>query len=58
MSGYENARWVEINGERCSIRVEIYGVLSFVPVDPRNTDYQNIMRLVSEGYLVIAPADA
>ena len=28
-----------------------------VPLDPANTDYQNIMKLVDEGELVIAPAE-
>lgn len=28
-----------------------------IPCDPANTDYQNIMKLVDEGQLVIAPAD-
>ena len=27
-----------------------------VPLDPQNTDYQNIMALVAAGELVIAPA--
>lgn len=39
------------------IRVDINGVTSFVPLDPANTDYANIMKLVDEGKLTIAPAD-
>ena len=39
------------------IRVDIDGVTSFVPIDPANTDYANIMELVAEGKLTIAPAD-
>jgi hypothetical protein len=39
------------------IRVDINGVTSFVPLDPANTDYQNIMALVAEGKLTIAPAE-
>jgi hypothetical protein len=31
-------------------------VTSFVPLDPANADYANIMRLVDEGKLVIEPA--
>jgi len=56
---YANAQYLkdlpidEISG----IRVEINGVTSFVPLDPANTDYQNIMALVEKGELVIAPAD-
>ncbi len=32
------------------------GVTSFVPLDPANTDYQNLFRLQEEGKIVIAPA--
>lgn len=39
------------------IRVEVNGLITFVPTDPTNTDYANIMKLVAEGKLVIAPAD-
>jgi len=39
-----------------SIRCDINGVPSSVPLDPDNTDYQNIMQLVAEGKLTIAPA--
>jgi hypothetical protein len=38
------------------ISVDIDGVPSFVPIDPANTDYANMMVLVAEGKLVIAPA--
>ena len=54
---YKNAQWVDVNGEHVSIRVDINGVTSFVPLDPANTDYQNIMALVAEGKLVIAAAE-
>lgn len=40
-----------------SIRCDINGVTSFVPLDPANTDYANIMRLVDAGELTIAPAE-
>lgn len=56
---YENARYIAVpandppraifvfkNGEPCS-----------VPIDKENTDYQNIMQLVSEGKLIIASAE-
>jgi hypothetical protein len=33
------------------------GSVWYVPEDPANTDYQNIMALVAEGKLVIQPAD-
>lgn len=39
------------------IIVDINGQRSYVPLDPNNTDYQNIITLVDEGKLVIQPAD-
>ena len=45
------------SGQVTGIVVEINDVLTFVPLDPANTDYQNIMKLVEEGKLVIQPAD-
>lgn len=54
---YSNAQWVDMDGQHVSIRVDIDGVTSFVPVDPANTDYANIMALVAAGELTIAPAD-
>jgi hypothetical protein len=58
MTMYENAQWVDDNGKHAYICVDINGVQSWVPCDPNNTDYQNIMKLVAQGNLVIAPADA
>jgi hypothetical protein len=57
---YSNAKYVRdiFTGEINEISVDINGATWFVPLDPANTDYQNIMNLVSEGKLVIAPADA
>lgn len=55
---YTNAQYTkDMGGNPSSIRVDINGVTSFVPLDPANTDYQNIMRLVEANELVIAPAD-
>lgn len=54
---YSNAQWIDQNGEHVSIRVDINGLTSWVPLDPANTDYQNIMQLVAEGKLVIQPAE-
>jgi len=45
------------SGEVTNIRVDINGETSFVPLDPENTDYANIMALVAEGKLVIQPAE-
>jgi hypothetical protein len=54
---YNNAQWIDQNGQHVMIRVDINGVTSFVPIDDANTDYQNIMALVAAGELTIAPAD-
>lgn len=55
---YSNAQYINgLDGNPSCIRVNINGVTSFVPLDPANTDYQNIMQLVAEGKLVIAPAE-
>lgn len=54
---YANAQWVDYNGQHACIKVDINGVTSFVPLDQENGDYQNIMRLVEEGKLVIQPAN-
>ena len=55
---YANAEYIlGPNNQNDCIRVDINGVTSFVPLDPANTDYQQIMKLVEEGKLVIAPAD-
>ena len=55
---YENAQYYKgLNGEIAGIKVDIDGQTSFVPIDPANTDYQNIMQLVAEGKLVIQPAE-
>jgi hypothetical protein len=55
---YTNAQYIAFNGVNNDIRVDINGVTSFVPLDPANTDYQNLLRLQEEGKIVIAPADA
>lgn len=55
---YANAKYyIGQSGDISGIRVDINGVTSFVPLDPANTDYQNIMALVEAGELTIAPAD-
>ena len=55
---YSNAQYVKnSSGNVGAIRVDINGVTSFVPLDPANTDYAAIMKLVEEGKLVIAPAE-
>lgn len=55
---YENARFFAfVAGENISILCEKNGSLISVPLDPANTDYQNIMKLVEEGKLTIQPAE-
>ena len=54
----ENAQYMrDKNGNQYAIQVHMNGVISFVPLDPANSDYQNIMALVEAGELTIAPAE-
>lgn len=55
---YSNAQYYNgLNGQLAGIRVDIDGMTSFVPIDPANTDYANMMALVAAGELTIAPAE-
>lgn len=55
---YSNAQYVNgLDGSPSCIRVDIDGVTSFVPLDPANADYANLMELEREGKIVIQPAD-
>jgi len=54
---YANAQYIQYDGTVDSIRVDIDGVTSFVPLDPANSDYAAIMALVAAGELTIAPAE-
>lgn len=52
---YENAQYrKDMFGKLSNISVDVNGITSFVPLDPANTDYANIMKLVEEGKLTIA----
>jgi hypothetical protein len=56
---YSNAQYYNntlTSQSPAGIRCDINGVTSFVPLAPANTDYANIMQLVAEGKLTIAPA--
>lgn len=54
---YRNAQYMKnLQGVVDVIRVDINGVTSFVPLDPANTDYANMMALVAAGELTIAEA--
>jgi hypothetical protein len=56
---YTNAQYFNNNQlSPAGIRCDINGVTSFVPIDPANVDYANIIQLAAEGKLTIAPADA
>ena len=55
---YENAKYYNgPNGQVAGISVDINGVTSFVPLDPANTDYANIMAIVAANELTIAEAE-
>ena len=55
---YTNAQYYNsATAAPAGIRVDINGVTSWVPIDPENTDYANMMQLVAEGKLTIAPAE-
>ena len=56
---YSNAQYINdpMTGQPSCIRVDINDIISIVPLDPANTDYQNIMALVEAGELVIADAE-
>jgi hypothetical protein len=54
---YANIKYINnISGEASVLMVSINGITSFVPIDVKNGDYNEIMRLVAAGELVIAPA--
>jgi len=60
MPTYTNAQYVNgpppASTPNVLISCLINGVQSYVPCDPANTDYANIMNLVAQGKLTIAPA--
>ena len=58
MSEYTNAQYCKnpTTNQVSGIRVDINGVTSTVPIDPDNTDYVNILHLVSENKLTIESA--
>jgi hypothetical protein len=45
------------NNENTTLRATIDGVEMFVPLDPANRHYAEIMRQVEDGTLTIADAD-
>jgi hypothetical protein len=57
---YKNAHYYDASKDvpfgTMIIKVEIDGILNYIPIDAMNGEYQRIMKLVEEGKLVIAPA--
>ena len=47
----------DLNGENTTIKATIDGTEMFVPLDPANRHYEEIMRQVEAGTLTIADAD-
>ena len=51
---YENAQYyTDINNQRVGIRFDLNGVTFYVPLNPDNTDYANIMALIAANELTI-----
>ena len=48
---------IEINGQQKDIVATIDGVEMFVPIDPANRHYAEILKQVQEGTLTIQDAD-
>ena len=46
-----------LNGNQAGVKATINGTEMFVPLDPANTDYAEILRQVAAGTLTIADAD-
>ena len=55
---YENAKYLADFGQITDIKVTKNRKTIFVPLDPGNTDYKQIMELVENGELTIQPADS
>ena len=52
-----NAQYEQFAGENIMVKATIDGVKMFVPLDPANRHYDEIMRQVADGELTIADAD-
>lgn len=55
----ENCKYVRLPDSKTDecIEAEIDGVKCWVPLDPMNTDYEEIQKRVKEGSLTIQDAD-
>jgi hypothetical protein len=52
-----SAQYVSLEGTNSCVKAVINGAEWFVPIDPANRHYAEIMRQVEAGTLVIAEAD-
>ena len=53
----KDAQYLKEKDENGAIRATLNGVISVVPLDPANSDYQEILKQVKEGTLTIKDAD-
>ena len=51
------AQYVAFEGNNSAIQTTIDGITMFVPLDPANRHYAEIMRQVEAGELTIQPAE-
>lgn len=54
---YENARYIAVLGENTVIEVKFNNDIICVPIYDENPVYREIMQLVADGKLTIAPAE-
>jgi hypothetical protein len=52
-----NAQYEQFAGQNIMVKATINGTEMYVPLDPANTHYDEIMRQVDDGELTIAPAE-
>ena len=52
-----SAQYVQVDGENDTVMIVIDGATLFVPLDPANRHYAEIMRQVEAGTLTIDDAD-
>ena len=56
---YTELKYIKVfeSEENGSIKGKINGLEAFIPLDPANTDYAEIMKQVDAGEITIEPAD-
>ncbi len=54
---FSSAKYIATDGSNTSIEVVVDGTTMFVPLDPANRHYAEILRQVEAGTLTIADAD-